>query len=211
MIALVGSESSSEANEDWTQTAAPSSRTYTTAGFLAKAMTVQLASRWNVLEDSRLHFSAAPNGSDYRVLWSIDAWPIRAGAKVTGIPSLAGPLIRWLRGNQNLRVVETKRSTIGSNLVARVVDVRLARRAVNDDPACPASKCVSFLHFYGASEPYGIAGNDAYRFYFANIKRMGGRHLLIVAIEARDRADLASQLPAAERLIHTAELTVSPG
>jgi hypothetical protein len=70
---------------------------------------------------------------------------------------------------------------------------------------------VNFLRFYGASEPYGIAGNDAIRFYLADIKHRGGKHLLIVAIEARDRADLAARVPAAERLIRTAKLSVSPG
>jgi hypothetical protein len=174
-------------------------------------MTVQLPSGWNVLEDSRLHLGVASNGQDYRVLWSIDAWPLRAGVKVAGVPSRAGPLIKWLRANPNLRVVEAKASTIGSKLAARVVDVSLSGSAVNDDPMCPASKCVNFLRFYGAREPYGIAGNDAIRFYFANIKRQGKSHLLIVAIEARDRADLAVRLPVAERLIHTATLAVSPG
>jgi hypothetical protein len=211
MIALSGSGSSRGASEYRTETAVPLSRTYKTTGFFPGAMTVQLPIRWNVLEDSRLHFSVAPSGSDYRVLWSIDAWPVRAGAKVTGVPSRASPLIKWLRANPNLRVVEAKASTLGARLAARVVDVRLSGSAVNDDPTCPASKCVNFLRFYGASEPYGLAGNDAIRFYFANIKRQNTSHLLIVAIEARDRADLAVRLPAAERLIHTAKLAVSPG
>jgi hypothetical protein len=182
-----------------------------TSGFLAGAMTVHLGKGWNVLEDSRLHFSAAANSPDYRVLWSIDASPVHAGVKVGGVPSAAAPLIRWLRVNPDLRVVEARGSRIGSKLPARVVDVVLAPGAVNDDPGCPARACVNFLRFYGAAEPYGIAGDDAIRFYFANIKSNGKRHLLIVAIEARNRADLTARLPAAERLIHTATLIVSPG
>jgi hypothetical protein len=70
---------------------------------------------------------------------------------------------------------------------------------------------VNFLRFYGASEPYGIAGNDAIRFYFATMRYQGRRHLLVVAIEARDLADLAARRPAAERLIHSAQLAVSSG
>ena len=212
VLALSGSGSSWGSNEDETHTAAPSSRQYTTAEFLAGGLTVQLPSRWEVVEDSRLHLStASPNDSDYRVLWSIDAFALHAGRKVAGVPSLAAPLIGWLRNNSDLRGVEAKRSTIGSELGARVVDVTLAPRAVNDDPGCPAKACVNFLHFFGASEPYGLAGNDAVRFYFADMKYKGTRHLLIVAIEGRDRADLAARRPAAERLIHTAQLALSSG
>ena len=210
-LTLSGRGSSWGASEHGTYKPAPDSRTYTTTGFLADAMTLRLADRWKVLEDSRLHLSAAPSGSDYRVLWSIDASAQHAGKKVAGVPSLAAPLIAWLRTNADLRVVEAKRSTIGSKLVARVVDVTLAKSAVNDDPGCPAKACVNFLRFYGANEPYGIAGNDAIRFYFANMRYKGGRHLLIVAIEARDRADLAARRPAAERLIHTAQLGLPSG
>jgi len=211
VIALSGYGSSRVANDDRAQAATPPSRTYATSGFLAGAMTVQLGKGWNVLEDSRLHLSATANSPDYRVLWSIDASPLHAGRKVAGVPSAAAPFIRWLRDNPDLRVVEARRSRIGSKLPARVVDVVLAPGAVNDDPGCPARVCVNFLRFYGAAEPYGIAGDDAIRFYFANIKNKGKRHLLIVAIEARNRADLTARLPAAERLIHTATLTVSPG
>ena len=152
------------------QTAAPPSRPYMTTGFLAQAMTVKLEKGWHVLEDSRLHLSVAANDPNYRVLWSLDASALHAGKKIAGVPSTAGPLIGWLRDNSDLRVVEAKRSTIGPKLVARVVDVSLAAGAVNDDPGCPAKTCVNFLRFYGAAEPYGIAGDDAIRFYLANIK-----------------------------------------
>lgn len=182
-----------------------------TTGFLAKAMTVKLEKGWHVLEDSRLHLSVAANDPNFRVLWSLDASALHAGKKIAGVPSTAGPLIRWLRHSSDLRVVEAKRSTIGPKLVARVVDVSLAAGAVNDDPGCPAKTCVNFLRFYGAAEPYGIAGDDAIRFYLANIKHQGKRRLLIIAIEASNRADLARRRPAAERLIHTARLAVTPG
>jgi hypothetical protein len=120
-------------------------------------------------------------------------------------------LIRWLRNSRDLEVVEARRSTIGSKLPARVIDVTLGPHAVNDDPSCPAKKCVNFLRFSRATEDYGIAGDDAIRFYLSDIKVKGRRHLLIVAIEARNRADLTIRRPAAERLIHTATLAVTPG
>jgi hypothetical protein len=211
IVVLSGARSSGIVSNARAQTAVPTSRTYTTTGFLAKALTVQLQRPWKVIEDSRLHLSVAASDPNYRVLWSMDASALHAGKKVAGVASVAGPLIRWLRNNRNLRVVEAKRSTVGPKLVARVVDVSLTAGAVNDDPSCPASTCVNFLRFYGAGEPYGIAGDDAMRFYLANIKYKGRRHLLIIAIEARDRADLAVRRPAAERLIHTARLALTPG
>ena len=211
MIMLSGGGSSRVMSKARASTVAPSSGTYTTRGFLVGAISVRLEKGWNILEDSRLHLSVAASDPDYRVLWSLDAWALHAGKKITGVPSLSGPLITWLRSNRDLRVIEAPRSTIGSKLRARVVDVRLAAHAVNDDLGCPAKTCVNFLRFYGAAEPYGIAGDDAIRFYFANINYKGKRHLLVIAIEAKNRTDLELRRPAAERLIHTAALAIKAG
>jgi hypothetical protein len=210
VIALSGTWSS-RVESSSALAAAPPSRAYVTSGFFAGAMSVRLERGWHVLEDSRLHLSATAKDPDYRVLWSVDASPVHSGTKVSGIASLAAPLIGWLRNSRDLRVVEARRSTIGSKLPARVIDVTLGPNAVNDDPGCPARKCVNFLRFGGATEDYGIAGDDAIRFYLADIKIKGRRHLLIVAIEARNQADLTVRRPAAERLIHTATLVVTPG
>ena len=205
-----GSQSTDATSLPQTDTEAAAGREYRTTGFLGGALTLRPERGWRVLEDSEMHLSAAAGDPNYRVLWSIDARPVRGGRKVAGVPSTANALVRWLEKNPNLRVAEQNDSTVGSRLAAKVIDVSLGAGAANDDPGCPARVCVNFLRFDGAAEPYGIAGDDTIRFYLADLTRMGKRHLLIVSVEAHDQRDLRARLPAAERLIQSAELAVEP-
>ena len=138
-------------------------------------------------------------------------------SSIPGYPHRVGParptsasLLAWLQKNPNLTVSKPKSGRIGT-LHARVVDIGVSDRAVNDDPGCPAKACANFLLFPQWGEPYGIAGKSISRFYFSDVRYGGKRHLFVAVIEVPGRTELSAFLPAARKLIATVRVPASQG
>ncbi|GAA1646695.1 hypothetical protein GCM10009744_42310 [Kribbella alba] len=55
---------------------------------------------------------------------------------------------------------------------------------------------------------YGFGGSAVLRLELANVTYAGGPHLFAIGVEGRDPADLATFLPAAEKLIASARAPV---
>jgi hypothetical protein len=187
--------------------------TYKTEYFFAGQMTVVFDKGWAVGEDSTGEFaSAETKHPDLRVIFWEDVFPTRhkQGLKrVKGVPGTAEGVVGWLRANPNLSVTAPSKGTIGPDLPATVVDVSVAGKADNDGPGCPAKPCANFLGFPQWQETC-IAGAGVTRFYFSDVKYGGKTHLLVAAVEGVDKAQLETGLPAAERLIESAEIPADP-
>ena len=174
-------------------------------------MKVTLPNDWIVSDDSSAHFAAAEaDDPDYRVLFSLDAYAVRRGNRAKGVPSTTEGILAWLRANQNVRVMPKPERPIGTNLHARVVDISISDKAVNDDPGCPEDVCVNPIAFPPSGEVYGLAGDGVIRLYLSDIRYQERKQLLVISIEGKDRADLNSFLPGAERLIASVQAPVIP-
>jgi hypothetical protein len=57
----------------------------------------------------------------------------------------------------------------------------------------------------------GIAGDDIYRQYLADVTYSGTRHVFSVTVEARDRAHLASGARTVEQLLRTVNVPAHSG
>jgi hypothetical protein len=118
-------------------------------------------------------------------------------------------LLHWLRSDPGLVVSAPIESTIGA-IPATAVDLAISRAAVNDDPGCPAAVCHNFLGFPRWGGPFGIAGDDPYRLWVADVSYSGTDHVLVAALESRDANHFARFLPAAEKVMATATFPARP-
>lgn len=183
---------------------------YQTWWFFGGLVTMDLDTPWKLWEDSTGEFSMGPiDDPDYRLVLWLDVYPVMAGARVDGVPSTADGLLGWLRTHPGLTVTEPIESAIGA-MPATAVDVSISPAAVNDDPGCPEAVCQNFLGFPQWGEPFGIAGDDPYRLYFADVTYGDTDHVLVAAVEGRDPDHLAQFLPVAEATMATMEFPAHP-
>jgi len=105
------------------------------------------------------------------------------GQRVDGVPLTAVGMLGWLGDNSNLELSKPTATFIG-NLPATAVDIRLSKSAVNDDPGCPARARVGFLGFPQWDHASGIAGDDVYRLYLADVRYSGTGHVFSVTVTA---------------------------
>ena len=184
--------------------------TYQTLWFFGGAMTLDLEEPWALWEDSTGEFSLGPvEDPDYRLVLWLDVYPVVTGVRVEGVPSTAEGLLGWLQANPALVVSEPVDSAIGE-VPATAVDVSISSAAVNDDPGCPAPVCQNFFGFPQWGEPFGIAGDDPYRLYFADVSYSGTDHVLVAAVEGRDPEHLAQFALVAEAVMATIEIPARP-
>ena len=183
---------------------------YQTQWFFNGAMTVDLDTPWALWEDSTGEFSLGQvEDPDYRLVFWLDVYPVVEGNRVEGIPNTATDLLGWVRSDPGLDVSKRIKTTIGT-MPATAVDVAISKAAVNDDPGCPAVVCHNFLGFPQWGEAFGIAGDDPYRLWFADISYSGTAHVLVAALESRDPDHFARFLPAAEEVMATATFPAQP-
>ncbi|WP_019073328.1 hypothetical protein [Streptomyces hokutonensis] len=171
--------------------------------------------RWESHEDQPVEFSVAPEGywDTHRVLFWSDIIPVGKNRKrAAGVPRTTSGLLTWLKGRPNLHVSEPKSGTIGTGaLPAKLVDIEISSKAVNEASDCPARACADFLTWPNAGDNiYGLAEPAVLRLYLADVRYGGRSHLFAVGIEGKDQADLKVFLPAAEQLIASASAPVSP-
>ena len=163
---------------------------YKTKYCFAGQMTLSFAKGWESQEDSTGEFSvSAKRNPDSRVVFWEDVYATMPGSlQRVGPPRrTAASLLAWLQSNRNLTVSKPTAGKIGT-LRARVVDIGVADDAANDDPTCPAKACANFLGYPQWGEPYGIAGKWISRFYFADVRYGGQRHLFVAVVEVAGAA-----------------------
>jgi hypothetical protein len=179
---------------------------------------------WTSREDSTSEFVAsplyAPDEND--VLFWEDVYPVEPPEgtwtfdtvkrikmkRITGVPRTAAGLLHWMTSSSQLQVSAPTPGTIG-DIPARVVDVRVADDAVNDDPNCPVRACFNFLGFPQWDGPWGIAGGPV-RFYLSDVTYGGRDHLFVAAIYPVHPADMKTLGLAGERLIRTVRVAADP-
>ena len=184
---------------------------YKTKYFFAGQMTLSFAKGWESGEDSTGEFNAwAKRTPDSRVVFWEDPYTTKPGSlqRVGPQRRTAASLLAWLQSNPNLTVSKPTTGKIGT-LPASVVDIGVADSAVNDDPTCPAKACANFLGYPQWGEPYGIAGKWISRFYFADVRYGGQRHLFAAVIEVAGANQLKAILPDAKKLIASVRVPVS--
>jgi hypothetical protein len=191
---------------------------YTTQYFLDGKLTVTFDEPWQSTEDQGVEFSAWPSAAGsvnlHRVLFWSDILPVDPhGNVVTSIPNTSAGFLEWLRARPNVDVSDPQPATIGRDkLPAIVVEVAIAADADNEDPGCPSKVCVSPITWPGAGDNlYGIATPATFRLYLCDVRYGGTDHLLAVAIEAKDHAELMAFSPTAERVIASATAPLEAG
>src|SRR6478735_7497480 len=185
--------------------------TYQTKYFFAKQMKLTFAPGWFSEEDSTGEFAAyAKKNRDSRVVFWEDVYTTKPGSlQRVGTPRrTAASLLAWLQSNPNLTVSKPTTGKIGT-IRASVVDIGVATDAVNDDPTCPAKACANFLGYPQWGEPYGIAGKWVSRFYFADVRYGGQRHLFVAVVEVAGVSQLKAFLPAAAKLLASVRVPAS--
>jgi hypothetical protein len=174
-------------------------------------MTLSFAKGWESGEDSTGEFNAwAKRNPDSRIVIWEDVYATKPGSlQRVGTPRrTAASLLAWLQSNPNLTVSKPATGKIGT-IRASVVDIGVATDAVNDDPTCPAKACANFLGYPQWGEPYGIAGKWVSRFYFADVRYGGQRHLFVAVVEVAGVSQLKAFLPAAAKLLASVRVPAS--
>lgn len=186
-----------------------------TSHFFDGHLTVTFTQRWESHEDQPVEFSVAPEGSWdlHRVLFWSDLIPVdRDRKRAAGVASTATGLAAWLAARPNLQVSTPRSGMIGTGaLPAKVIDIAVSGKAVNEASDCPVRTCVDFLTWpHAGDNVYGMAEPAVLRLYLADVRYGGKNHLFAIGIEGRDRADLKVFLPDAERVIAGADAPVTP-
>ena len=187
---------------------------YQTKYFFAGKMRLSFAKAWFSDEDSTGEFNAHSRlNPQSRVIFWEDVYAVKvatAGSweRVGPKRRTAAGLLAWLQSNPNLTVSKPTAGRIGT-IRARVVDIGVAKGAVNDDPGCPAKACANFLGYPQWGEPYGIAGNAVSRFYFADVRYGGRQHLFVAVAEALGKAQLRAFLPDATKIFASVRVPAS--
>ena len=178
---------------------------YTTAAFLDGKFTVRYPSRWESHEDQGVEFSSSPAGKwdVHRVLsWDdILPWDQQHGRVATGVPNTAAGWVEWLSSNPSVSVTEPRDATITRmRLPATYIDI-------TNPPG--GEKFPDFITWPNAGgNLYGIAGAFMFRLYLAEVTYGGRDHLLAVAVEGQDSADLKAFLPEAKQVIASADAPI---
>lgn len=174
-------------------------------------MTVTPEAAWSGREDSSGELKLILPGEDeYGVGFALDLFPVRGDERVEPRLTTVSQWMSWYRQNPSLDTSRATATTIGG-LPAMRVDVAVSKKARNDDPQCPAPTCVNIWGFPQWSHYNGIAGDDVYRQYLADVVYSGTRHVFSVTVEARDRAPLAAVTPTVEKLLRTVTLPAHSG
>jgi hypothetical protein len=182
---------------------------YQTQWFFGGYMTLSTGGGWFNLDDSTGELKLIPpGGGDYGVGFALDLYPVRGEKGVKPVPETVKRWIAWYRRNPSLLVSRPTKARVGDIMATRI-DLTTAATAKNDDPECPATRCVNVWGFPQWDHFGGIAGNDVYRQYLADVLYSGSRHVFFVTVEARDEADIAAVTPRIEALLMTVTLPVS--
>jgi hypothetical protein len=183
---------------------------YQTTWFFGGYMMLELGAGWSSLEDSvtELHLFP-PLEDEYGLHFGLDIHAVDDGERVAGVPNTAEAFIEWLRSNPKLSTTEPTAAEI-AGLPAQWVDVSLAATAENEAADCPASVCVLFFGDDLLDHHNGIAGDDVYRFYLADVEYSDSEHVFSIVVEGRDREDLDSLAPVVEGLLTTVRVPASP-
>jgi hypothetical protein len=192
-----------------------SAGSHRTAHFFNGQLAVTLKGRWESHEDQPVEFSVAPEGAwgTHRVLFWSDIIPVGKDRKrAAGVPGTAAGLLAWFTSRPNLQVSKPRSDTIGTAaLPAKVVDIAMSGKAVNEVSDCPARACADFLTWPNSGDnTYGIAEPAVLRLYLSDIRYGGRNHLFAIGIEGQNQADLKAFQPDAEHLIATANAPVTP-
>ena len=181
--------------------------------FLDGQLTVTYIEPWESTEDQGVEFASGPRGESdmHRVVFWDDILPVdHHGHRVNGVPISAAGLLRWFRTNPTFQVSSEQRGTIGTDIPATVINLRAAPDAKNQEPGCPFNVCVSVFTWPHIGEALGIGGPETLRLYLADVSYGGRTHLLVAAIQARTKQNLAAFVPAAEQVIASARAPVTP-
>ena len=176
---------------------------YTTAGFLDGHLTVTYESPWESHEDQGVEFSSAPAGEWelHRVLFWDDILPADNGRVVTSVPNTAAGWVDWLRSNPIVSVTSPHHATI--------TKVRLPAMYVDITDAPGGETFPAFITWPNAGgNVYEIGGPFVFRLYLAEVTYGGKDHLLAVAVEGQDSADLEAFLPQAKQVIASADAPI---
>jgi hypothetical protein len=138
----------------------------------------------------------------HRVLFWDDIWPWDPrGHEVSGVPNTAAGWVEWLSSNPIVTVTEPRHATI--------TRMRLPATYVEVTDAPGGTRFPDVLTWPNAGgNVYGIGGDFMFRLYLAEVTYGGENHLLAVAIEGQDAADLKAFLPDAKQVIASAEAPI---
>ncbi len=188
---------------------------YTTAGFLDGQLTVRYPTAWESHEDQGVEFSSAPQGEFdvHRVLFWNDILPWTANARnpngrqVPGVPNTTAGWLAWLSSHPDFVVSAPRTATIGHmRLPATYVDIAVEPGTIGFDEGA-----VVLLSWPNADGHfYSFGGSFVLRLYLSDVTYGGTNHLLAVAIEGQDRADLKAFAREAGPVIASADAPIQP-
>jgi hypothetical protein len=166
---------------------------------------VTYPSRWESHEDQGVEFSSAPAGKwdVHRVLFWNDILPWDQTQRVVaaGVPTTAAGWVDWFRSNPIVKVTAPRRATITRmQLPATYVDI-------TDAPG--GERFPDLITWPNAGgNVYGIGGGYVFRLYLTEVTYGGERHLLAIAVEGQNSADLEAFLPEAKQVIASADAPI---
>ena len=85
------------------------------------------------------------------------------------------------------------------------------QRTKKEDPECPDRPCVLFLGFPQWTNTWGIAGSQVQRFYLADVRYGGAKHLFVALVYPDQASDMKTFSKIGEQLLRTVRVPATTG
>jgi hypothetical protein len=181
---------------------------YRTEWFFDATLALTLGDGWYGIEDSTGELKLVPpEGEDYGMSFWLDHFVVDGDEQVTGLS--AQEWIDWHVTNPQLVVSDPVVAMLG-DIPATRIDVRLSDDSANAVADCPAGQCAELWGYEHFDHHNGIAGDDVYRLFAADVEYGGASHLFGLIVEAQDESDLATRMAVIEPALETLKVAATP-
>jgi hypothetical protein len=198
--------------------------TLTGPGSFIAGLEITVPAGWSSVSQNAGEFKliSADHPDNWLFMWR-DVSAIRndfTGQVVPGVPSTPEGLTAYFRGDPDLTVSVPVATMIAGDVAAVTYTVAVSASATSPDKGCPQPPhCVDFLRdvaHWGSDangpEVYGIGAPEVVRLYLATIGTSPNTHLLVIALDSPDMAQLATFTSVAEPIIASINLSATiPG
>jgi hypothetical protein len=180
---------------------------YNSEWFFAGKLALSLGDGWSGIEDSTGELKLVPpGGQDYGMSFWLDHFVVEDGKALSGLT--AAEWIGWHVDHPQL-VVSQPASVMLGDIPATEIDVGLSSDPANAVAECPGGQCADLWGYEHFDHYNGIAGDDVYRLFAADVEYGGVTHLFGLIVEAQDADDLTARMTTIDSVLETLKVAAT--